>query len=501
MTLHSKAFLFTGGEKMYYCNKCGSQVNGSFCPVCGTPVSVNQSANTGNAASQGSYSYGNASAQGYNSYGSASAQGNNSYSNASAQGYNSYGNTSAQGNYSYGDASAQGNYSYGNASAQGNYSYGGASAQGNPYSNSSAQGSTSGNSDKKAANNARNFTGKVKEKKEQFDNFVEADSNVKIKVSDLFSGVFKRHTRQERDLILISGTSRTTPSEYEISAEWSKPWVFSRIFVVLTVTFLILLICTVLFGSYYSIPGMIFMGSLAVPVSCMFFFWEANVPRNISFFDVITTFFIGGALSLIVTLILYTFVDIGDLTFIGAILVAIIEETGKFAICAVFIKRYNTKYILNALLIGSAVGAGFAVFESAGYAFYYYILTGSLSSAVQVILLRAFLACGGHVVWAAITSAGFVLAKKDRDFSLSYIANIKFIALFLIAMGLHAVWDMPISSILVMIVLTLLAWVVIITLLRSGLSQINKMHQTPPAYAQNTYTQNSYSQNTYSQNK
>ncbi len=319
----------------------------------------------------------------------------------------------------------------------------------------------------------------VKNGKKKFDRFIGADENIQIKVSDLFSGIFKSHTKEELDEVLISGTSKTTPAESDISAGWTAPWVFSRVFLVLTATFLALYICVFSFENTISIAGMIFTGSLAMPFALLLFFWEANVPRNMSFFDIMRIFFIGGALSLIVTMLMSEIVGgSGELDFGGAILVGIVEEASKFIICLIYIKKRNTKYIMNGLLIGAAVGTGFAVFESAGYAFIFTI-TESARAGVDVIFLRAFLSGGGHIVWAAITSAAFVLAKRDKPFSLSYLGNNKFLTLFFIPVALHAVWDMPIDFLsniyFVQLMLTALAWIVVLSLLRSGLSQINEI--------------------------
>lgn len=322
--------------------------------------------------------------------------------------------------------------------------------------------------------------------KKKFDRFIGVDENIHIKVSDLFSGVFKKHTKEELDEVLISGTSKTTPAESDISAGWVAPWAFSRVFLVLTATFLALYICVFSFENTTSIAGMIFIGSLALPFALLLFFWEANVPRNMSFFDILRIFFIGGTLSLFVTLLMSEAVgSSGELDFGGAILVGIVEEISKFVICLLYIKKFNTKYILNALLIGAAVGSGFAVFESAGYAFIFTI-SQSAQAGADVIFLRAFLSGGGHIVWAAITSAAFVLVKRDQPFSASYMGNSKFLTLFFIPVVLHAVWDMPINFLneiyFVQLTLTVLVWIVVLSLLRSGLSQINEIklaHASP----------------------
>ena len=77
-------------------------------------------------------------------------------------------------------------------------------------------------------------------------------------------------------------------------------------------------------------------------------------------------------MSLIVTLVIGNYVY-QSFNLIGAFGIGFAEELGKAIVAALFINRINADdkkyYILNGLLIGAAVGAGFDVFETAGYVF------------------------------------------------------------------------------------------------------------------------------------
>ena len=81
---------------------------------------------------------------------------------------------------------------------------------------------------------------------------------------------------------------------------------------------------------------MIFIGALLVPISGLIFFFESNAFKNISIFDVMRMFFIGGVLSLISTMILYQFVTFstesqyyGIMTITDAFIVGFVEELEK----------------------------------------------------------------------------------------------------------------------------------------------------------------------------
>lgn len=311
------------------------------------------------------------------------------------------------------------------------------------------------------------------------------EGSVELRFKDFFSNVFVKHTQDEADEIFICGTASTTPRQEAISTEWPKPWLYSRVALVMGVTYLFLYFCCQVFRNMNAFPGLIVIGSFAVPVSLLIFFFEVNAPRNISFASVIAVFFIGGTASLVVTLFLFTLSPYFEDAYIDAILTGIIEELGKMIIVGICIKRNRqSHFILNGMLYGAAVGAGFAAFESAGYALRFGITSDGgfiLSEVIHTIYLRAILSPGGHVAWAAITGAAFMIIKKDREFSWNLLKEKSFWMIFIWPIGMHAIWDMPVIGIyigpipIVHILLIAVAWIMIVVLLNRGLSQINHL--------------------------
>lgn len=128
------------------------------------------------------------------------------------------------------------------------------------------------------------------------------EGNINLNLRDVFSDVFKKHTKEEGEMLFISGTKTTTPREKDISTSWPKPWLFSRVFFVFAITYILLSIGFSQFQNALILPGMIFIGSFAVPFSLLIFFWETNAPRNISVYEISKMFFAGGAASLIIIL-------------------------------------------------------------------------------------------------------------------------------------------------------------------------------------------------------
>lgn len=299
---------------------------------------------------------------------------------------------------------------------------------------------------------------------------------IKLKLTDLIVNVFKKHTLEERENTFICGTALTSPKENEICSKWPKPWLYSRVFILFAITFIGLVALLRVFRNVLAYPGIVFIGALIVPFSLLVFFWEVNAPRNINIFDVVKIFFLGGISSLLITMILNRAITLGEVDFYGAILIGVTEELAKFIVVAYFLRGSKRKYILNGLLLGAAVGAGFAVFETAGYVFAYGF---DVHTMMKIIYTRGALAFGGHIVWAAMSGAALVMVKEDNRLKVKYFFNIKFLKYFITAIILHAVWDMPIyieSSIpYVQVALTLVAWIIILILINAGLKQISSL--------------------------
>lgn len=315
---------------------------------------------------------------------------------------------------------------------------------------------------------------------------------VEIHLKELFSGITKSHSQEERDELFVCGTSKTTPKESEMIDEWPSPWLYSRVFLMFGIVFAGLYFMAMKLQNTNVVPGAMFIGALLVPLTVIIFFWEMNVPRNISIIDVISMFFVGGVFSLVVTLLLFEIFPAGELNYAGAIMVGLIEEIGKALVVAYYIKKRNPRYKLNGLLLGACVGAGFAVFETAGYAFNSFFSTAvsaiqhniapwgpGLEATMDTLFLRGVLAIGGHVVWAAISGVGLIVAKGEEPLKTDHLLSTKFLKFLFLVVTLHAIWDMPLlmgSRKQVYLkdgALTAIALATVLVLLSSGLRQVS----------------------------
>lgn len=307
----------------------------------------------------------------------------------------------------------------------------------------------------------------------------------------LFSEVTQKHTSEEAEEVFIYGTRKTTPPINQVSKDWPHPWLYSRVFLVLAIAFVMLWICCNIFSNSNALPGLMVVGSFAGPLAVLIMAFELNIWRNISFLEVLKIFFVGGCASLVVTLLLFSLVGQFKVDYIGAFIISFVEETGKAVIVYYFLKRLGKTYVLCGLLIGAAVGAGFAAFESAGYALNQ--IQGGLPAIVSSILLRGFMSPGGHVVWAAISGVGFVLAAQSLgEISTSLFTHAKFLRLFAIPVVLHGLWDAASFNMngglmwLILIGLVVFAWVIVLILVNMGLSEVSKV-QADMGKEQNNY--------------
>ena len=312
---------------------------------------------------------------------------------------------------------------------------------------------------------------------ENLDKLTGAKSENYVTFKDLFKNTFKKHTEEELDEVFICGGKNTTPELKDVDPNNANAWVYFKILVFFLIAYIPVRIGFISYGNTNFLPAMVVLAAFAVPVTILIFFFEINISRNIPFYKVMKYFVWGGGLSLILAILFFSLDINTDIsTYFGALMVGLIEEVAKAAIVAAFLfKSKKSNYILNGLLIGAAVGAGFAAFETAGYILRYGLSSG-LETMLGVIKLRGFLAPGGHVAWAAIEGAGLMYVKGFEKLDKKHLNDKRFLLICLIPIVLHGVWDMPINTpyYLLQIFLTVAAWIVIVYFINLGLKQVDE---------------------------
>ncbi len=320
------------------------------------------------------------------------------------------------------------------------------------------------------------------------------DSNVGFSIGKLFSQTFMPHKEDEVESYFSVGSLETTPDIHKVQTGCPTPWAFLRILLGTLVAYLLMYFSWTKFHNIHDIPGLIFTGCIFVPLGLVMFFFEMNITKNISIYQILKLLIIGGALSLLYTEVFCLLDKITQLNLAsGASGAAFIEEPAKFLVLFFFINKKRYPYILNGLLLGAAVGAGFAIYESAGYALRVALTQDNGTVAmVHTILLRGVLSVFGHIIWTAIAGGALWMVKGLGEFRASMLLYLRFLAPFFCAIGLHYAWNSNWQVKLVTpvdkyIILGVIGWALIVFLLRKGLQQVEEAKQLAVSYVPNSY--------------
>lgn len=290
----------------------------------------------------------------------------------------------------------------------------------------------------------------------------------------MFAEVSKRRREDEIEEYFTVGTASTTPPLSAVDARWPRPWMFARVFLASLALYLGFVAAWREFGNVNLLPAIIIIGSFAMPFSLLVFFFEVNVARNISMYQVIRLLFIGGLLSLVVSL--FGFRATNLTSWMGAASAGIIEEAGKGLTLLLVVNRPKFRWTLNGLLLGATVGAGFAIFESAGYALRALLVSSDAAVMRDLIVMRGMLAVfGGHVLWTGLVGAALWRVRGDRPFRMEMLVDPKFLRVFVFCVVMHMIWNT--SAIRLpfygkFVALGAVAWLLILGFIQDGLKQI-----------------------------
>ena len=301
---------------------------------------------------------------------------------------------------------------------------------------------------------------------------------------DIFSECRKKHSKKELEYALQAGTSFNTATESDMLAKWQKPWMFYPLLkggVVLWVfIYLLYFIILAISGPSNSLHNMtIIIPPMIMPMIILFFLWELNIPKNISVYELLAYFLIGGFLTFGVTSIMLAIIPSGPGIF-SASYAAFREEPAKLIPAVIFMiyfmnGRKKKLYGITGLVIGAAVGAGFGIFESISYAF------NSSGSGIQGIVInqvmRGVFSLGGHILYAAPYSAALALAvRKKGKLTWSCFADRDFLITFISAVVLHFIWNASFGGVFLMyakyIIIIVVLWLILLYILRKCLNEM-----------------------------
>lgn len=319
----------------------------------------------------------------------------------------------------------------------------------------------------------------------QLDRHASLDKLEGFSLKEMFSEVFRKRTQDEFDDYFQVGARATTPEIIDVPTGWPKPWFFGRMLLFVGMLYFAQYVAFHQFQNTLMLPGMMITGALAMPFATAMLFFELNAPRNVTFPRVLTLLCAGGVLSIFVSLIGFQISSLHRL--LGAPAAGVVEEVGKLIAVVLMMRKGDKLYILNGCLFGAAVGAGFAAFESAGYAFNTFLsalpdksqegILFAASGMVKSIMLRGLLAPFGHVAWTGITAGVLWRARAQKPGIADAITDGKFIRAFLIVVLLHATWNFTagfglIIALPFMFFVGVVSWYLVFGIVQQGLRQV-----------------------------
>jgi RsiW-degrading membrane proteinase PrsW (M82 family) len=214
-----------------------------------------------------------------------------------------------------------------------------------------------------------------------------------------------------------------------------RPWL--RIFLVGLGLWAATVVILFITGNPNLIPTLVLLGSFLVPVTFVAWAFGRRDTGEVTASLVFSTFVTGGVLGILGAAVVENYLlRPSPFLFAG---VGLIEEAAKLVALAILTRHLLTKSLRDGMILGAAVGFGFAAFESAGYAFTALFTVDGLSllQVVQTELLRGLLAPLGHGLWTAIVGGVLFSASSHRHFTI----GARLVLTYLGVSALHALWD------------------------------------------------------------
>jgi RsiW-degrading membrane proteinase PrsW (M82 family) len=195
----------------------------------------------------------------------------------------------------------------------------------------------------------------------------------------------------------------------------------------------------VITGNPTLVPSLLVLGALLVPVTFVVYVDGRNPAYDLPLSVLLSAALLGGVLGASVASVLEfdTMQRLGELP---TVFIGLIEEAAKLLVPVAML--IFTRYRANpadGLLIGVAVGMGFAVLETLGFGFVTLLATGgNLGEAEDLLLLRGVLSPAGHAAWTGLAAAALWWAHAQRWRPRALAAAV---GTFLFVVILHALWD------------------------------------------------------------
>jgi RsiW-degrading membrane proteinase PrsW (M82 family) len=192
-------------------------------------------------------------------------------------------------------------------------------------------------------------------------------------------------------------------------------------------------------------PTVILIGNFLVPVTFVAFLYNHRHLSTLRLESVAICFVVGGILGVLGASILESLllprtgnpnkgIPLGS-----GLLVGFIEEGCKIVALMILARRMRHTSEMDGLLLGGAVGMGFAALESTGYAFTVFLLShGVVGTSIVETVIRGLLAPFGHGVWTGVLGA---ILFRDSSKSNHFRITLPVILTYIGVSVIHGLWD------------------------------------------------------------
>lgn len=190
-------------------------------------------------------------------------------------------------------------------------------------------------------------------------------------------------------------------------------------------------------------PTVILVGNFLVPVVFVTFLYDHQHLSSLTAQTIIQSFFLGGILGVLGASILEPLLIAPPNlaqgpTFPTALAIGLIEEGCKLGAVILLARRMQRTGEIDGLLLGAAVGMGFAALESTGFAFTAFLASrGQVGFSIVETIVRGLIAPLGHGVWTSIVGAVLFRTKKPARIAISG----RLLLAYLFVSLLHGLWD------------------------------------------------------------
>lgn len=219
----------------------------------------------------------------------------------------------------------------------------------------------------------------------------------------------------------------------------ARRWAWLPVLIVGVGLFIAVQQALVITGNPTLVPSLLVLGALVIPVTFVVYIDGRNPAFDLPLSVLLSCALLGGVLGAALATVA-EFDIVRRLGTLPTVYVGLIEEGAKLLvpIAVLAFTRYRANPA-DGLLVGVAVGMGFAILETLGYGFVTLLATGGdLTDAEGLILVRGFLSPAGHAAWTGLAAAALWWAHAQR-WRLRGLASA--IGTFLLVVALHTLWD------------------------------------------------------------